>query len=328
MGHNTLMLGLDAGGTSTRAVLMTSQGECVGYGVGGRGNPIATGPDLAAQGVLDAVALALAPSSRALADVSVITAAMAGQKAAEGEGAWLGDRLAAEGFAGRLTFESDLLATYFSGSVEPFGYAIVAGTGACAVRVSGGRIAGTADGLGWLLGDRGSGFWIGRRVARAVVRALDDAGPATTLTGAVLEHLDIVEDATRREGRSRTLENLVGALYGARPIELAALAPLAFAADDPVAEGILRRAGEHLADSFAAVLSGPGPLVVGGSVLFRPSAVRNAFMQRLGDAAAGLELLPVVDGAVGAGVLALRAGGARPSSEMHIRLRESLSHFR
>ncbi|GGD68689.1 N-acetylglucosamine kinase [Microbacterium murale] len=328
MGHDTLMLGLDAGGTSTRAVLTTSQGECIGYGVGGRGNPIAAGADLAAEGVLDAVALALAPSSRSLADVSVITAAMAGQKAVEGEGGWLRDRLAAEGFAGTLTFESDLLATYSSGSVEPFGYAIVAGTGACAVRVSGGRIEATADGLGWLLGDRGSGFWIGRRVARAVVRDLDDAGPATALTDAVLERLDIVEDATRREGRSRTLENLVGSLYGVRPIELAALAPLAFTADDPVAESILRRAGEHLADSFAAVLSGPGPLVVGGSVLFRPSEVRDAFMQRLGDSAAGLELLPVVDGAVGAGVLALRAGGARLSSETHARLCESIERFR
>jgi hypothetical protein len=51
-------------------------------------------------------------------------------------------------------------------------------------------------------------------------------------------------------------------------------------------------------------------------------------MQRLGDAGAGLELLPVVDGAVGAGVLALRAGGARLSTETHARLRDSLARFR
>lgn len=328
MGHDAVILGLDAGGTSTRAVLVTALGECIGYGVGGRGNPIAAGPDLAARGVLDAVASALAASTRSLADVSVITAAMAGQKAAEGEGGWLRDRLADEGFTGRLTFESDLLATYSSGSVAPFGYAIVAGTGACAVRISSGRIEATADGLGWLLGDRGSGFWIGRRVARAVVRDLDNAGPATALTPLVLEHLGIAVDETRREGRSRTLENLVGALYAARPVELAGLAPLAFSAGDSVADSILHRAGEHLADSLAAVLTGPGPLVVGGSVLFRSSPVRDAFRQRLGDAGAGLELLPVVDGAVGAGVLALRAGGARLSTETHARLRDSLARFR
>lgn len=327
MGHDTLMVGVDAGGTSTRAVLTTVQGECLGYGVGGRGNPIAAGADGAADGVLDAIALALAPYARTLVEVDVITAAMAGQRA-EGEGGWLRSRLAAEGFIGRLTFESDLLAAYSSGSAEPFGYAVVAGTGASAVRVSGGRVEATADGFGWLLGDRGSGFWIGHRVARAVVRDLDHAGPATTLTRGVLEHLGITEDATRREGRSSMLEQLVESLYALRPIELAALARLAFAADDPVAEGILRRAGEHLADSLSAVLTAPGPLVVGGSVLFRPGTVRDAFIGRLGDAAAGLELRAVVDGAVGAGLLALRAGGVRVLSGMLERLSDSLAGFR
>ncbi|MCS3844979.1 N-acetylglucosamine kinase [Microbacterium sp. AK031] len=323
-----LTVGVDAGGTSTRAVLATGRGECIGYGTGGRGNPISAGPDRAADGVVDAVARALASSSRTLADVSVITAAMAGQDAEEGEGGWLLARLAAEGFSGRLTFESDLLATYSSGSAEPFGYAIVAGTGASAVRVSGGRIEATADGLGWLLGDRGSGFWIGHRVARAVVRDLDGAGAATSLTGAVLVHLGIGADETRREGRPRSLEQLVASLYGMRPIELAALAPLAFVGDDRVAERILRRAGQHLADSLGAVLTGPGPLVVGGSVLSRSGAVRDAFTERLGDAAAGLEVRPVVDGVVGAGLLALRAAGVAVSPMTLERLSETLAPLR
>lgn len=327
MGHDLLTVGVDAGGTSTRAVLTTESAECLGYGVGGRGNPIAAGPDRAADGVLDAIAPALAASGRTLAEVAVITAAMAGQSA-DDDGEWLRGRLAAEGFSGRLTFESDLLATYSSGSAEPFGYAIVAGTGASAIRVSGGRAEAISDGLGWLLGDRGSGFWIGRRVARAVVRDLDHAGSETTLTRAVLEHLGITADATHRVGRSRALEQVVESLYALRPIELAALAPLAFAAGDPVAEGILRRAGEHLADSLAAVLTGPGPLVLGGSVLFRPGAVRAAFIERLGDAATGLELRPVVDGAVGAGLLALRAGGVRVSPGMLARLAETVARFR
>lgn len=328
MGHDILMLGVDAGGTSTRAVLSTARGECLGYGVGGRGNPIAVGPERAADGVLDAVAGALAPSGRSLAGVEVVTAAMAGHGAEHGEGGWLLDRLVAEGFAGRLTFESDLLATYSSGTVEPFGYAIVAGTGASAIRVSGGRIEATADGLGWLLGDRGSGFWIGRRVARAVVRDLDHAGPATALTDAVLEHLDIAADATRSEGRARSLVRLVESLYSARPIELAALAPYAFTAGDAVAEGIVRRAGEHLADTLTGLLTEPGPLVVGGSVLARSGFVRDAFIARLGASAVDLDLRPVTDGAVGAALLALRAGGMRVSADTSALLSETIAQFR
>ncbi|MGO2683662.1 MAG: N-acetylglucosamine kinase [Microbacterium sp.] len=332
MSHDTLMMGVDAGGTSTRAVLMSTSGACIGYGVGGRGNPLSAGVDAAAEGVLDAIAQALVPSGRALADVSVISAAMAGQNSVDAEGGWLLDLLVTEGFAGRLTFESDLLATYSSGAVEPFGYAVVAGTGASAVRVADSRIEASSDGLGWLLGDRGSGFWIGHRVARAVVRDLDRAGPQTALTGAVLDRLGISADAGAADpggaGRSRALDRIVEVLYAQRPIELAELAPLAFVPGDRVADEILRRAGEHLADSLTAVLRGRGPLVVGGSVLARPGPVRDAFLRRLGDAATGLELRPVADGAVGAGLLALRAGGAAVSPETLATLDASLARFR
>lgn len=328
MDHDAVVLGVDAGGTSTRAVLANAEGECIGYGVGGRGNPVSAGADAAADGVLDAVAMALVSSGRALADVSVIAAAMAGQSTVEGEGRWLLDRLRVDGFSGRLTFGSDLLATYSSGAVESFGYAVVAGTGASAVRVAGGEVGASADGLGWLLGDRGSGFWIGHRVVRAAVRDLDHAGPETALTRGVLDHLGITADAAHGYGRPRALERVVASLYAMRPIELASLAPLAFVAGDRVAESILRRAGEHLADSLTAVLRGPGPLVVGGSVLARPGLVQDAFVQSLGDAAADLDLRPVTDGAVGAGLLALRAGGAPVSRETLDRLSATVARLR
>lgn len=329
MGHDMLMLGVDAGGTSTRAVLTNAGGACLGYGVGGRGNPISAGPERAADGVLEAVQGAVASAGCAVGDIAVIAAAMAGQRASGAGADRLRDRLTAAGFTGRLAFESDLLATYFSGTAEEFGYAIVSGTGASVIRISGGRIDVASDGLGWLLGDRGSGFWIGRRIARAVVQDLDATGPETALTRGVLDHLGIPSESTRGDGRSVMLERIVDALYARPPIELASLAPLAFATEgDPVAERILRRAGEHLADSLIAVLTGPGPLVAGGGVLSRPGAVRDAFMRRLGAAAVGLDLRPVVDGVIGAGVLALRAGGVPTTDETLATLTATLARFR
>lgn len=327
MSHESLLLGIDAGGTSTRAVLTDLRGQCFGYGVGGRGNPISAGTGRAAGGVLDAIQKALAESGRTLADVSVIVAAMAGMRASGGV-AWLHDRLVSEGFSGRLVFESDLLATYFSGAASAFGYALVSGTGACVIRVQDGRIDGVGDGLGWLLGDRGSGFWIGHAIARAAVQDLDGTGPDTSLTDRVLAHYGIVRTDVREEGRWRELEGLVGALYARPPIELAALAPLAFEETDAVAHGILVDAGEHLAETLTAVLRGPGPLVVGGSVLSRMSPLRDAFLTRLGDAADGLDLHPVGDGAVGAAVLAVRAGGGAPDESILARLTQTVSAFR
>lgn len=327
MNHEPLLIGIDAGGTSTRAVLTDRLGQCLGYGVGGRGNPISAGPDRAADGVMDAIAQAFEGTGRDLGEVEVIVPAMAGMRASGGD-AWLMDRLVAHGFAGRLVFESDLLATYFSGAAAPFGYALVSGTGACVIRVQDGAIDGTGDGLGWLLGDRGSGFWIGHAVARAAVQDLDGTGERTALTDRVLEIHGMARTQTRTDGRPLELEALVGALYERPPIELAALTPVAFDTDDAVATRILAQAGEHLADTLRAVLAGPGPLVVGGSVLARESPLREAFLARLGDAAAGLEMRPVSDGAVGAAMLAVRAAGDTADESTRERLTDGVARLR
>ncbi|MEV7631182.1 BadF/BadG/BcrA/BcrD ATPase family protein [Microbacterium sp. NPDC089318] len=327
MSHEPLLVGVDAGGTSTRAVLTDITGRCLGYGVGGRGNPISAGPERAAGGVLDAIRGALAPSGRGLGDVSVIVSAMAGMRASGGSD-WLMERLAPAGFRGALRFESDLLAAYFSGAASPSGYALVSGTGACVIRVQDGRIVDAGDGLGWLLGDRGSGFWIGHAIARAAVQDLDRTGPATALTDRVLAHYGLERTVIRTDGRQHELEELIGRLYGHPPIELAGLAPYAFDVDDAVAADILARAGAHLADTLSAVLDGPGPVVVGGSVLARSGPVRDAFVARLGDAGKGLDLLPVSDGAVGAAVLAVRAAGGPADDPVLARLTETVSAFR
>ncbi|MGF2948385.1 N-acetylglucosamine kinase [Microbacterium alcoholitolerans] len=327
MNHEPLLIGIDAGGTSTRAVLADRRGTCLGYGVGGRGNPISAGADRAADGVLDAIEAALAASGASLSSVEVVVAAMAGMRAA-GSDAWLKDRLVAKGFTGRLVFESDLLATYFSGAAAPFGYAMVSGTGACVIRVEDGRITGAGDGLGWLLGDRGSGFWIGHAIARAAVQDLDRTGPRTGLTDRVLAHYGLERTTVYEDGRQQELEELVGMLYSHPPIELAGLAPMAFEESDAIALGILAEAGEHLADTLSAVLTGPGPLVVGGSVLARSGPVRDAFIARLGAAADGLQLNPVGDGATGAAVLALRAAGIPPEETIRARLADTVAALR
>lgn len=327
MSHEPFLVGIDAGGTSTRAVLADLRGQCSGYGVGGRGNPVSAGPERAADGVMDAIGAALSGTGRTLAEVSVVVAAMAGMRASGGT-AWLMDRLVAAGFDGRLVFESDLLATYFSGTASRFGYALVSGTGACVIRVRDGRIDRTGDGLGWLLGDRGSGFWIGHSIARAVVQDLDGTGPGTALTERVLEHYSLARTRGREDGRRRELEELVSVLYARPPIELAVLVPYAFQDDDAVSHAILTAAGEHLADTLSASLQGPGPLVIGGSVLARSGPVRDAFLHRLGDAADRLRVHPVRDGAVGAAVLALRAAGRAPDEEVLRRLTETVTALR
>ena len=51
--------------------------------------------------------------------------------------------------------------------------------------------AARSGGWGYLLGDEGGGFWIGRAALSAVVRQFDGRGPATLLTEMVLDHMSL-----------------------------------------------------------------------------------------------------------------------------------------
>lgn len=81
---------------------------------------------------------------------------------------------------------SDIEAAFASAPGTPAdGLALVAGTGAAATRISGRRCTVSVDGDGWLLGDEGSGFWIGRGAVRAALRMADGRGDPTTLARSV-----------------------------------------------------------------------------------------------------------------------------------------------
>jgi N-acetylglucosamine kinase-like BadF-type ATPase len=118
------------------------------------------------------------------------------------------------------------------------------GTGDCAPAGSGG-VWRRADGWGHLLGDCGGGAWIGRAGLEAALRAHDgrDGGSAALLA--------------RLEEVFGPAEELPGRLYPRtdRPAVLASFAPdvARCAAEDPVAEGILRRAARAIAETAAAV---------------------------------------------------------------------------
>ncbi|NNC11292.1 N-acetylglucosamine kinase [Planctomonas sp. JC2975] len=319
------LLAVDAGGTSTRAIVLTTSGECLGYGRAGSGNPISSGTEHAAREVASAVTLAMHAAGADAIDSTPVLA-MAGSRA-HVSSEWIGGPLAAIGVSGTVRFESDLLATFCSGAWEAFGYAIVAGTGAAAIRVVDGRPNRAADGLGWLLGDDGSGFWIGRRVVRAVSDHLDDRGQTTALTPLLLDMLGIPLDLRildPEDGRVESLKHLVDEVYALRPIELARFAPLVFAAgDDPLAAAIIADARAGLRTTLASIDSADvrGPVVCGGGVL-----------GTLGlpvDGLAGVtEIRKVADGAVGAAVLALRDNGVNVDRELFERVTRTLAVLR
>ena len=142
-----VFLVIDAGGTSTRAVIVDSSGRCLGYGRAGGGNPTSAGITSA----VAAVGLA-AEQARAGSDITgrpphLVVIALAGENTAAFR-EQVSARLAPLGF-GPVIVEPDLLGMFHSGTHHRDGYVLVAGTVAVAARVldrssgctSGGRSA-------------------------------------------------------------------------------------------------------------------------------------------------------------------------------------------
>jgi N-acetylglucosamine kinase-like BadF-type ATPase len=301
------VLALDAGGSTTRALVLDPAGRTLARAGSGPGNPSAVGVETALGSLRDAVAQALAEAGATGGDVRSTVLATAGS-----------DRLVPVerlvdhlGLTPGAPFRrvSDLLAMFHSATDDDTGAALVAGTGSVAARVRDGALERVVGGNGWLLGDAGAGFWMGREVARAVTSDLDGTGPPTALTPAVLAEFGLTDDRRPREGRAYVLGELVDLVYGAEPVRLARLAPACFtvaAAGDPVAAAVVTAAQEELAALVRAV-AGPGPLVVGGGVWRR--GAEEPLAPALRDALAGRDVLPADDGLLGAASLALRALG-------------------
>lgn len=307
------VVAVDAGGTATRAVVADVEGRCLGYALAGGGNPVSAGAEAAMIAFRDGLERALGQAGVAGDEVELVLLAMAGDVVGDRAGE-LSRLLRHLGLTAPAVVEGDLLGAYCSGAPELDGYCLEAGTGSGAIRVEGGRLAASADGLGWLLGDEGSGFWIGRRALAAGLADLDGRGPATGLTTLVLAELGLPDDRRPGEhGRPAVIDQGLRLVYADPPVALARFARLVFElADDPVAQSIRQAAGRRLAATLGALVvpQVAGPVVLAGSVLTRQPELA-AQVSRAG--AAGFARPPeyrlVADGAVGAVVLALRRLG-------------------
>lgn len=300
-------IGIDAGGTSTRAVWVREDAVVLGVGFAGPGNPLSAGPGVAVESWTAAIRQALQAQQHGADPAEFVVLAIAGG-AAESELAELRSRLL-PGLDAEVLVASDILGAYFAGRSDPAGYIVVSGTGAIAGRIEGGELVRVSDGLGWLLGDEGSGYWLGHQGARAAMRAIDGRGPATALTHEFIAKFKS-ESFSRRAARSADVSAVLEQVYRhQRPVELARFARvvLRHAATDQVAGGLVAEAAGALLDSWRSVQREPvtGTVLAGG-ILSQPGALQDLV-------AAGIsgEVTVVTSGLVGAGVLALKELGVQ-----------------
>ncbi|MEX1657788.1 BadF/BadG/BcrA/BcrD ATPase family protein [Streptomyces pseudovenezuelae] len=338
-----LVIGLDAGGTRTRAVLAAADdGHVLGESTGGPGNAMTVPVPQLTDHLTEALARVVPEEARAR--VVSVTGGFAGATAASEDDPGTGrartaltEALRRLGIpAGRVGVCSDIEAAFAAAPGTPSeGLALVAGTGAVAMRITGRHATTTVDGDGWLLGDEGSGFWIGRSAVRAALRMADGRGCPTVLAGWVGRTLGLPVDVLPKGGipsydrggavppsgtaphptgvpgwerarREDFRRHLLPAVMADPPIRLARFAPLvaeAAAERDAVAETILSEAADHLLAAVRALEPRPGERIVATGGLLGPEGPLTApLAARLHTH--GLSLDWVADGRPGAVALA------------------------
>ena len=266
-----LVIGMDVGGSSTRAVVASVAGDRLGAGTAGGGNPTSHGVERAADRLRMALRAALTDLDPGLVRAGAIGLAGGGRLRADPAGRAAFDRAWSDaGLRCRYDVYGDALVGYASATAAPTGTVLIAGTGAIAAQVRDLTLDRVADGHGWLLGDAGSGFWLGREAVRHTLADLDTHRTPSRLSALVLTEL---LGSARVAARPRETADLLIQAVTRRPaVELAGLAPLVVRAGhdgDPAASTIIAGAAGQLATTVARIRppDATTPIVLGGGLL-------------------------------------------------------------
>jgi len=185
------------------------------------------------------------------------------------------------GFHSRVLIVNDALIALETGAPGQPGVVIISGTGSIAYGRNAAGEAARSGGWGYVLGDEGSGYWIGRAALRAVLRAADYRGPATVLTPMLLDHFSVTQP-----------QLLLHEVYHQqlKPAAIGALAECvhaAFLQDDSAAVGILRGAAGELEAGALSVarrlglLAGPCRFILSGGIFRAVPWLERELVRRL-----------------------------------------------
>ncbi|TBL80367.1 N-acetylglucosamine kinase [Paenibacillus thalictri] len=230
-----------------------------------------------------------------------------------------------------VTVHNDAVTALAAGTWGEAGIVLISGTGsiACGFVPETGKYV-RVGGWGYLLGDEGSGFDIGRQALVAVMRGFDGRGDETALTSMVLEHFGVADP-----------NKLITCVYG-KPNVRAAIADvskLVFTAakqGDGIALQIVTEAAAQLAELVSTAKNAmypPGaaaapaalPLVLSGGVLsdeWFTSRLQAAQALRAG----GFELRPLkIAPVIGCYIMALKQAGADITGQVKEQLSKKLN---
>jgi N-acetylglucosamine kinase-like BadF-type ATPase len=241
-----LLLGVDGGGTKTRAVIADAQHRVLGEGTAGPSNPLRVGIGSAAAAIREAVDKACAAAGVRRGDIVAAEVGLAGVRRGDLR---LRMREALSGLGiHSIEVVTDADIALFGATEGAPGLVIIAGTGSvcCGLNAQGTHVC--AGGWGPLAGDEGSGSWIARRALQAMARSSDGRGTETVLGDAACSYFNVA-----------TTDDLLIAIYspGMTNDRIAGFGKFVIEtaqAGDRVAREIVVEAGRELGLAAVAVI--------------------------------------------------------------------------
>ncbi|MEO6280746.1 BadF/BadG/BcrA/BcrD ATPase family protein [Roseateles sp.] len=267
-------VGIDGGGTSTRAVVADAGGQLLGRGEAGA-SALNQGVEQAWRHIAEAIARAGVPG------LQLRDCALGLGLSGTGVPAQLQAFVAADPGVARFSLVTDGLAGLLGAHGGRPGALLISGTGSVAEALLEDGTRRMTGGWGWQIGDEGSGAWLGQQAMKIAQAAFDHRAPRGALAESVY--------AVAGPSRAALLAFCAQAGQGG----YAGLARLVFdsEASDPAAAALLDSAAQAL-DALALALHPTLPLALAGSIALRlgnrlSPALQSRRVEPQGDAVAG-----------------------------------------
>ncbi len=266
------VLGVDAGGTKTLAVVASKDGLILGVGKSGGSNFQSCGQEEAGRQLDLAIRQAMATSGISHND---LLGACYGVSGADRDEDFDTVRRILKPISPCSEFNlvNDTIVALRAGTDDGVGIALIAGTGANAIGRNSKGITLAVGGMGALTGDYGSAGQLAEAAIVAAFKGLDGRANPTVLSEMFCKHLGLSK-----------LEDIIEYEFFDLPrgsLDLGSLAPLVFEAarqGDEVARNVLRHAGMEIGLAAMVIIdrlfedTQPVDVVFGGSVFAKGSS--------------------------------------------------------
>ncbi len=189
-GPARFVMGIDGGGTKTLAAVLDLERHELHLGHGGPSNPDSAGARAATRALLDAADEAIARAGATRAGLHGAVLAVAGTDTSAVE-----SQVRASAPAGWIVV-NDVVGAWATATGAQAGVGVISGTGSNVFGVGPDGRSWRAGGWGHVLGDEGSGYWLGLQSIKAALCDREGSGPPTALSDAAIEFFAVPDIET------------------------------------------------------------------------------------------------------------------------------------